>query len=136
MPQKVQDMSRAVVIIQTPADRQKVAKWAANVEVGTKVEFRKKTRSVDQNALLWSCLGEISRQVDWYGQKLSSEDWKDVFSASLRRARVVPGLDAGTYVPLGMRTSDMTKEEFSNLLELMFAFAAERGVVLNVTEAA
>ena len=79
-------MSRAVVIIQTPADRQKVAKWAANVEAGTKVEFRKKTRSIDQNALLWSCLGEISRQVDWYGQKLSAEDWKDVFSASLRRA--------------------------------------------------
>jgi len=129
-------MSRAIVIIQSEADRQKVAKWAANVEVGTKVEFRKKTRSVDQNALLWSCLGEISRQVDWYGQKLSSEDWKDVFSASLRRARVVPGLDAGTYVPLGMRTSDMTKEEFSNLLELMFAFAAERGVALNVSEAA
>lgn len=136
MPQKVQDMSRAVVIIQTPADRQKVAKWAANVEAGTKVEFRKKTRSIDQNALLWSCLGEISRQVDWYGQKLSAEDWKDVFTASLRRARVVPGLDAGTYVPLGMRTSDMTKEEFSNLLELMFAFAAERGVALNTDEVA
>ena len=129
-------MSRAIVIIQTPADRQKVAKWAANVEAGTCVEFKKKRRSVDQNALLWSCLGEISRQVDWYGQKLSADDWKDVFSASLRRARVVPGLDAGTYVPLGMRTSDMTKEEFSNLLELMFAFAAERGVALNVSEAA
>lgn len=128
-------MSRAIVIIQTPADRQKVATWAANVEAGTKVEFRKKTRSIDQNALLWSCLGEISRQVEWYGQKLSSEDWKDVFTASLRRARVVPGLDAGTYVPLGMRTSDMTKEEFSDLLELMFAFAAERGVALNVEAA-
>lgn len=129
-------MSRAIVIIQTPADRQKIATWAANVEVGTRVEFRKKRRSVDQNALLWTCLGEIARQVDWYGAKLSAEDWKDVFSASLRRARVVPGLDAGTYVPLGMRTSDMSKEEFSNLLELMFAFAAERGVALNISGAA
>ncbi len=129
-------MPRAIVVIQTPADRQKVATWAANVEVGTKVEFRKKSRSLDQNALLWSCLGEISRQVDWYGQKLSADDWKDVFSASLRRARVVPGLDAGTYVPLGMRTSDMTKEEFSNLLELMFAFAAERNISLNISEEA
>jgi hypothetical protein len=66
--------------------------------------------------------------VDWYGQKLSSEDWKDVLTASLRRTRVVPGIDAGTFVPLGMRTSQMTKEEISDLLELIYAFGAERGV--------
>jgi hypothetical protein len=66
--------------------------------------------------------------VIWYGQKLSAEDWKDVFTASLRRARVVPGLDAGTYVPLGMRTSDMSKDEMSQLIELIMAFGAERGV--------
>lgn len=129
-------MTRAVVIIRCKADRQKVATWANNVEAGTTVEFKKKRRSVDQNALLWSCLGEISRQVDWYGQKLSSDDWKDVFTASLRRARVVPGLEAGTYVPLGMRTSEMTKQEFSDLLELIYAFAAERGVQLNSEVAA
>ena len=67
--------------------------------------------------------------MDWYGQKLSSEDWKDVLSASLRKARVVPGIDPGTFVPLGMRTSDMSKAEFSDLLALVDAFAAERGVV-------
>ena len=52
-----------------------------------------------------------------------------MFSASLRKARVVPGLDPGSFVPLGMRTSDMSKEEMGLLLELIDAFAAERGVV-------
>lgn len=80
---------------------------------------------------MWARLTEIARQVEWYGQKLSADDWKDVFSASLRRTRVVPGLDAGTFVPLGMRTSDMTKEEMGDLLTLMEAFAAERGVVFH-----
>jgi sugar phosphate isomerase/epimerase len=83
---------------------------------------------------MWAKLTEISGQVDWYGQKLSPEDWKDMFTASLRKARVVPGLDAGSFVPLGMRTSDMTKDEMSDLLELISAFAAERGVVFSDDE--
>lgn len=77
---------------------------------------------------MWSLLGQISKQVDWYGQKLSAEDWKDVTSASLRKAHVVPGIDPGTLVPLGMRTSDMTREEMTALIELIIAFGAEQGV--------
>ena len=124
-------MPRAVVEIKGQADRNLIARWAMdtqNVPAGTTVEFRAPRRSLDQNALMWSLLGQISKQVDWYGQKLSSEDWKDVLTASLRRTRVVPGIDAGTFVPLGMRTSQMTKEEISELLELVYAFGAERGV--------
>ena len=79
---------------------------------------------------MWSYLGDISRQVEWYGQRLTSEDWKDIFSASLRRARVVPCLDGGSFVPLGMRTSSMTKAEMGDMITLIQAFAAERGVKL------
>jgi hypothetical protein len=121
-------MSRAVVQIKSEADRGQIATWARNVPVGTTVEFRAPRRSTDQNALMWSLLGQISKQVDWYGQKLSSEDWKDVLTASLRRTRVVPGIDAGTFVPLGMRTSQMTKQELADLIELIYAFGAERSV--------
>lgn len=124
-------MSRATVIIRGPADRNLIAKWAANVAEGTVVEFKSARRSVDQNALLWARLGEISRSVVWYGQKLTAEDWKDVFTASLRKARVVPGLDSGSFVPLGMRTSDMTKDEMTALLDLIDAFAAEQGVTFD-----
>lgn len=121
-------MPRAVVEIKSKADRNLIATWASNVPVGTTVEFRAPRRSLDQNALMWSLLGQISKQVDWYGQKLTSEDWKDVLTASLRRTRVVPGIDAGTFVPLGMRTSQMTKEEISELIELIYAFGAEHDV--------
>lgn len=127
-------MSRRLLVIRTPADRAQIGRWAANVPVGTTVEFKAARRSLDQNALLWSRLGEISRQVVWYGAKLSAEDWKDVLTASLRKARVVPGIDPGTYVPLGMRTSDMTVAEMSDLLELIAAFGANHGVVFHDTE--
>lgn len=123
-------MTRATVILRTDADRQKVAKWAAGVPQGTTVDFKAPRRSLDQNALLWARLTTIAQSVEWYGAKLSADDWKDIFSASLRKSRVVPGIDAGTFVVLGMRTSDMTKDEFSMLLDLIDAFAAERGIVL------
>lgn len=79
---------------------------------------------------MWVMLTRISESVVWHGQKLSADDWKDVFTAALRRARVVPGLDHGSFVPLGMRTSDMTKDEMGDLMELIQAFADERGVAM------
>lgn len=121
-------MTREVVEIKGADDRQKISRWAQGVPVGTTVEFRAPRRSGDQNNLMWSLLSQISKHVDWYGQKLTSEDWKDVLTASLRRTRVVPGIDAGTFVPLGMRTSQMTKQELADLIELIYAFGAERGV--------
>jgi len=56
-----------------------------NAPDGWMVQVKGKTRSIEQNALLWSRLEEVSKQVDWYGEKLTSEDWKHVFSASLKK---------------------------------------------------
>jgi hypothetical protein len=94
---------------------------------GWMVQVKEKTRSIEQNALLWSRLEEVSKQVDWYGEKLTSEDWKHVFSASLKKQKAVRGIDGG-FVVLGQSTSKMTKAEMADLLTLMEAFAAERGV--------
>ena len=93
------------------------------------LEIRPEKRSDAQNRRLWSMLHDISTQVDWYGQKLSDEEWKDVFSAALKKQKAVPGLDGG-FVICGQRTSKMTKAEMAELQTLMEAFAAERAVVL------
>lgn len=124
-------MGRALIVVKDSERRARARAWVDHAPLGTRIEFRASKRSLPQNALMWSRLSEIAQRVEWYGQKLSAEDWKDVFTASLRKARVVPGLDAGTFVALGMRTSDMSKEEMTDLLELIAAFAAERGVELS-----
>jgi len=129
-------MSRALIVVNGDSSRRKAVHWASRAPLGTRIEFKAPRRSLDQNALMWARLTQIAQGVDWYGQKLSAEDWKDVFTASLRHARVVPGLDPGTFVPLGMRTSDMSKEEMGTLLDLIDAFAAEHGVTFAETEAA
>ena len=121
-------MGRALIILARDSDRMKAHAWIAKAPWNSRIEFKGPKRSVPQNDLLWARLTEIAENVVWYGQKLTPDDWKDVFTASLRKARVVPGLDAGSFVPLGMRTSDMSKEEMTALLDLIDAFAAERGV--------
>ena len=95
---------------------------------GYVVEVKEPTRNLEQNALMWATLTDVSNQVDWYGKKLTPDDWKNVFSSSLRRLEVVPNLDGTGFVALGQHTSTMTKREFSDLCELIFAFGAEHGV--------
>ncbi len=92
----------------------------------------KQTRSVEQNAMLWSVLGDIASQVEWHvdgrAQKLSGEDWKDILSAGLaKHQRVAAGIEGG-FVMLGQRTSKMTIADMSELITLGHAFGDERGV--------
>jgi len=85
------------------------------------------SRSAIQNRRLWAVLTDIATQVDWYGQKLSQEDWKHVFTASMTKQRVVPGIDGG-FVVCGLSTSKMTKQQFADLLTIIDAFGSEQGV--------
>ena len=97
------------------------------------LSIKPETRSLQQNARLWAMLTDISQQVDWYGRKLSPENWKHVFSAALKKQDVVPGLDGG-FVVLGLSTSKMTVGEMAELQELMEAFGAENGVRFTAAE--
>lgn len=124
-------MGQAMIIVRSDTDREKAASWARKAPDGTRIQFKRTKRSLGQNDKLWACLTDVAEQVEWYGQKLSTHDWKNMFTASLRKARVVPGIDAGTSVVLGLQTSDMDRDEISNLLELIMAFGSERGVIFN-----
>lgn len=95
------------------------------------VDIKPMTRSVEQNAKLWATLSEVAEQVEWYGRKLEAESWKHIFSAALKKQDVVPNLDGTGFVVLGQSTSKMSVAEMRDMLELINAFCAERGVKLN-----
>jgi hypothetical protein len=97
------------------------------------VEIKPETRTLAQNARLWAMLTDVSKQVNWYGRKLSQEEWKHVFTASLSKQDVVPGIDGG-FVVLGKSTSKMTKPEMSELQDLIEAFGAQQGVRFTAPE--
>lgn len=89
-------------------------------------------RTLEQNARLWAMLHDIAKQIPWavngVSQFITPEEWKDIFTAALKQElRVAAGIDGGM-VLLGRRTRNMTVKEMSDLMELMTAFGAERGV--------
>lgn len=107
--------------------RKGVGAFALTAPAGWHVTFRPPTRSLDQNARMWAMLTDVAQQVEWYGRKLTPEAWKCVFSASLKKQDVVPGLH-GDFVVIGQSTSQMTISEMTDLMELMSAFGAGQGV--------
>ena len=93
------------------------------------VTIAEKTRNLEQNAKMWAMLQDIAKQCNWHGMKLKEEEWKDLLSAGLVQSKVVPNMEGNGFVILGQRTSKMTKSQFAALIELLYAFGAERGVV-------
>ena len=86
-------------------------------------------RTLDQNSLLWAALTDISQQVEWHGQKLVPEDWKQILTAAMmeEKQRAVPGINGGI-VFLGTSTSRMSKKQLSDLMEVIYHFGATNNV--------
>jgi hypothetical protein len=125
-------MSRAALAIYTDTDRQKVASWASQAPKGTRVEFKAPRRSVPQNARMWAMLTDVAVSVQWHGLKLTPDDWKLIFLDALKReVRMVPNLDGNGLVNLGRSSSDLSKSEMGDLMELIAAFGAQHGVAFH-----
>lgn len=120
-------------MILAAASRRHILREIEDAPDGWVVTLSGPIRNLDQNAKMWACLTDISRQVIWHGTRLNAEEWKDMFTAALKRTKVVPGLDGG-FVVLGQHTSKMNKAEFSELIELILAFGTEHEVKWSATE--
>ena len=113
-----------------PRTRALAAERLAKAPDGWVMELRDRTRSTEQNSALWACLTDVSVQVEWHGVRLSPEDWKLVFMDALNQEmRLVPNVAGTGFINLGRSSSKLTRQEFSDLIELVRAFGSERGVV-------
>ncbi len=120
-------MTRRKFLLVHDTARANAADCVLKAPQGYCVEVKPATRTLEQNAKLWAMLGDLARQVQWHGQMLSPENWKDMCTAALKRQQVVPGIDGG-FVVLGTSTRRMTKPEMGELIEFMYAFGAQHGV--------
>lgn len=117
---------RTFVLVHAEA-RQRAVQAVREAPDGYAVTVGETTRTLDQNSKLWPMLTDVARDVVWDGEKLSKEEWKDFFTAALNKQRMVRGMEGGI-VFVGSSTSKMGKAKFSDLIELIMAFGAERGV--------
>jgi hypothetical protein len=122
-------MGRATLVLNSPKAREKAANWIRQAPFGTRLEFKASRRTIPQNDLMWALLTDLSVQVTWHGVKLSPADWKLMMLSGLKKElRIVPNLDGDGFVNLGNSSSDLSKSEMTDLIELILHFGAERGV--------
>lgn len=122
-------MSRALIVLNSNHDREKAIHWIKNLPGGTRVEFKHSKRSLPQNDRMWAMLTDVANQLTWHGQKLKPDDWKLMFLDALKQeVRAVPNLAGNGFVNLGRSSSDLSKSEMSDLMEIIAAFGAEHGV--------
>ena len=127
-------MTRAVLIL-GPSTRGRAAHWLANMKDGTRIEFKPPQRTLEQNSKMWALLTDVARQVEHCGRKYEASAWKALFLHAMgKEIEFLPALDGKTFLPIGLSSSDLSKEEMSNLIEFILAWGAEHDV--NFSEAA
>ena len=98
---------------------------------GAVLNIRAARRTVDQNALMWALLSEISRAKP-EGRTLTPDVWKSLFLHALDHSqRFEMALDGKGMVPVGFRSSRLSKEQFSALIDTIHEYAARHGIVLS-----
>lgn len=98
---------------------------------GSVVNVKPPRRTLDQNAKLWAMLSDISRAKP-EGRSLTPDVWKSLFLHALDHAqRFEMALDGKGMVPVGFRSSRLSKEQMSDLLQFIQEYAARHGVALS-----
>lgn len=102
--------------------------------VGMVVEIKEPTRSLEQNAKLHAMLSDLSTQVEWHGMKLHMDVWKRLCTAAMLRElgespMLVPAIDGHGIEIIYEKTSIMGVKMMVDMIEWVYAFGAEKGVV-------
>lgn len=109
-------------------DRERAKRAIDKAPEGWVAVFRPETRTDEQNRKLWPMLEDIRRQVPGMAE-FSRDDIKLRFLNKLGvEMRWLPELEGGGSFPVGLRSSTLTKEQFSLLIEMLYEWGARHGV--------
>lgn len=120
-------MSR-MIYLNSPWSRKRAIEAIIAAEDGDVAKIGKETRTDAQNRKLHPMIDDIRRQVSGM-ETFTREDIKLRFLNALgTELRFLPVLEGEGMFPVGHRSSTLTKDQFSGLLELLYAYGAKHGV--------
>lgn len=124
-------MTGQTIILSNSHNRMQAHRLIEKAPQGAVLNIREAKRTTDQNNLMWALLSEISRAKP-EGRTLTPDVWKSLFLHSLDHAqRFEMALDGKGMVPVGFRSSRLTKAQFSDLIEVIHEYAARHGIPLS-----
>ena len=125
-------MSRALIILNDISSRSRAMNWITELPVGTRVEFKGAKRTLPQNDRMWAMLTDIATQKEHFCRRYTPDQWKAIFmQACGREVQFIPNLQGDGVIPWGLNSSDLSKEEMSDLLMLMEVWGRQNGVVFH-----
>lgn len=124
-------MNGQTVILNSDYRRMQAHRLIEQAPQGAVLNIQPAKRTIDQNSLMWALLSEISRAKP-NGRMLTPDVWKALFLHALDHSqRFEQALDDKGMVPVGFRSSRLTKAQFSDLIEFIYSWAAENGIPLS-----
>ena len=109
----------------------------AQTLAGHRVQLKAQTetRTIKQNKMMWSCLTDLSKQVEWFGKRMTPEGWKNWITGHLNGQELHPNMDGTGFISVtrGTSTSGMTIAEMVAVIDLCHAFGADKNVKWSVT---
>jgi hypothetical protein len=122
-------MAQAVLTLISPAIRERAINWIRKIPDGSRVEFRPPARTLPQNRKMRAMLTDVATQKLHAGRRYDEDTWKLIFMSELGiKVDFVPSLDNSTMIPIMPRSSELSVEKMSGLIEIMYAWGAENGV--------
>ena len=103
------------------------------------LEIKDASKSREQEEKYHAIIGDIAKQAQHMGAKWDAESWKRLLvwqfckEKQIDAGKIVPSLDMTGVVQLGQQTRKFTKEQASEFVEFLQAWATDNGVTLNET---
>lgn len=109
--------------------------------VGYVVTIGEATRTLSENSFLHAQIAEIAEQLEWAGAKREPETWKRLLVAAWCRVNgesveILPALDGHGVDIVPARTSKLSKKECADLIEYVYAWGAQNGIVWSENQGA
>jgi hypothetical protein len=110
------------------ANRETAHRIIDSAPMGSRFSVKPPRRTIPQNDKFWAVMGELAAACP-QGRKLTPEQWKCVLMDALGiKATWVPALDGEGVVNTGYRSSRLSVQQMSDLIELAHSYGAQHGV--------
>lgn len=115
-------------IINNDYQRARAIRFLQTCPPGTVVTCKPSLRTIPQNDKMWAMLGELA-QAKPDGRSLPPYKWKSLaMDAAGKKPDWERSLDGDSMVCVGYKSSRLTKQEMSDVIEAIHAYAATHGV--------
>lgn len=128
-------MEKRTLPLVSPTHRKFAASWCLEAPDGWTVSFRPARRSDEQSRKMHAMARDLSKQVPWNGEHLTTEQWKRFATAKLKKDRIIMSCDEfgqptpDELISLAAYTRDMSAATIGLIISWFQWFGAQHGVV-------